>query len=262
MATTLHNAVGTDGKKAPVWAMFIGIGVILVGAAMMFFAKNRSVTIQKGGNTTVSAKRVIGLGAPQQQTVPTANIVAVRLSTYVDRSGDTVGGNPSNSRRSVLSLVLNNNDLIEVGGSGGGGISFNGLNVSSLILKAPLSKEANAAANFLGVPLQADDTSTIAGAVKSLKAAFEQGSTAPPQQPRQPVQPTPFNPTPPPAPTQPVPPAPPAATPPPPVSPMPPAPAAPPQPPAAPSSQVPPPPVSENGPPPPYTPPGSGPAAQ
>jgi hypothetical protein len=167
-----------DGKKAPFWVLLIGIAVVIGGIAMIIFAKNRSVTIRKGGDTTVNTKRLIG-GGPQQATIPTANIVAVRLSTYLDNNSVNdgnggIGSSNQNSRRSTLSLVLNNNDLVELGSSGQGGLNINGLNVSSLISKAPLSKEADQVARFLGVPLQADDSSSIAGAVKSLKTAFSQ----------------------------------------------------------------------------------------
>jgi hypothetical protein len=189
----LLGSSSDNGKKAPAWSVLIGIFFIIFGVLMALFAKNRTVTVRKGGDTSVSAKRVLGSN-PQQQTVPTANIVAVRLSTYMENNNGSNGGSggisggDSSSRRSVLSLVLNNNDLIEVGGSGGGmgGFNINGINVSSLITKAPLSKEANQVATFLGVPLQADDTSSIAGAIKSIGTAFHQESS-------QPAQSTPFN---------------------------------------------------------------------
>lgn len=234
-----------NGKKAPLWSVLIGLVFIIAGILAAIFAKNRSVVMRKGGDTTVTAKRLFG-GAPQQQSVPTASIVAVRLSTYIDNTGNTSSngsmGNPQNSRRSVLSLVLNNNDIIEAGSSGGkGGFSINGLNVSSLIMKAPLSKEANETANFLGVPLQADDTSSIAGAVRSVKAAFENGQPAQP-----PAQTTSFNPNPA-APAAPVP--------------TPQAPVPPPQPAQQPQATQPaPPPENPPGPstpPPPYTPPSA-----
>lgn len=247
MAIVTHSP-DADGKKAPVWVLLVAIAIALAGVAAIIFAKNRSVTIQKGGNTTVSAKRLIG-GTPQSQTVPTASIVAVRLATYVESGGPNNNGNPSNSRRSTLSLVLNNNDLVEVGSSSGNSsFSFNGLNVSSLISRAPLSKEANQTAGFLGVPLQADDTSSIAGAVRSVRNAFQQGSPDPAGPP---AQTTSFNPEPPAQPAQqPASPAP-AVQLPQPQAPLPPTPPAIPQ---QPSGQVPP--SSDPGTPPPYTPTG------
>jgi hypothetical protein len=177
-------AVPSDnGKKAPAWSYLVGLAFALVGILAAISAKNRTIVGQKGGETTVRDKRLLG-GSPRQQSVPTANIIAVRLYTYA-QSNATDGGLNSNAgttRRSVLSLVLNNNDVIEIGSSGNSGFSFNGMNIGSLIAKAPLSKEANQVAAFLGVPLQADDASSITGALKSVKEAFGQGQA--PQAPQ------------------------------------------------------------------------------
>lgn len=192
IAILLPGSADSDGKQAPAWVALIGVAMIIVGIVVTIFAKNRSITIQRGGNTTIINRRILG-GKSQAQTIPTANIVAVRLSTYADTSGQDANGNPTNNRRSVLALVLNNNDLVQISNSGSNGFQFNGLNIGSLIQKAPLSKEANQLATFLGVPLQADDTSSILGAVQSVKSAFSQSSPQPPQAP---AQSAPFNPTP------------------------------------------------------------------
>jgi hypothetical protein len=184
-AVLLPGATDDRGQQVPGWVVLIGLAVAIVGVAFIFFAKNRRITIQHGGNTEITAKRIIG-GGHQTQTITTASIVAVRLSTYVestsDPDGGVSGGNPASSRRSVLSLVLNNNDLVELGNSGGNNFNINGLSIGGLISKAPLSKEANQLATFLGVPLQADDTSSIAGALRSVKNAFGQQASQPPTQ--------------------------------------------------------------------------------
>jgi hypothetical protein len=220
MAIFLPGSTDSNGNKMPVWIALIGIALAIGGLAAVIFAKNRYINIQRGGNTIIQAKRMIG-GSTQTQTIPTSNIVAVRLSTYLERNnqaGDPNfnNGNRSMSRRSVLALVLNNNDLVQVSQSSSGGLSFNGLSLTGLITKAPLSKEANQVASFLGVPLQADDTSSIAGAVNSIKATFGQnepqqptgfaGSTQIDTQPSGPPVSPPTPPSQPPEPTPPVPP--------------------------------------------------------
>jgi hypothetical protein len=236
MAIFLLGSADDSGKKAPAWTILIGVAMALGGIAAILFAKNRSVTIQKGGNTTVTVKKVLG-GGPQAQTIPTANIIAIRLATYIDQTASSNGsGNPNNSRRSTLSLVLNNNDLVEVGSSGKkGGFSLNGINLGSLVSKAPLSKEADQLTAFLGVPLQADDTSSIGGAIKAVQSAFQ----------HEPSQPAPFNPD-----AQVQPPAAPPTVPTPPVAP----PVPPAQPPIPQTPQQVPPTENPGGPPPPYTP--------
>lgn len=176
---------GVVGKNTPAWIAVFGLVGLVVGGLILKFADTRKVTIQTGGDTTITAKRVVG-GKTANQTFPTASIVAVRLSTYVDyssnnsdNSGSSFNTSGPGQRRSNLSLLLGNNDLVELGTSGGGGgVSINGMNVSSLIQKAPLSKEANQIATFLHVPLQADDNSSVAGAVQSVVKAFRHETEA------------------------------------------------------------------------------------
>lgn len=199
------------GNKMPIWMAGIGLAFVAVGIGFLLFSKNRSTVIQKDGTTTITAKRILG-GQTQNTSFPTSNITSVRLSTYADNTA-----NSGMQRRSVLELVLNNNDIIDIGSSSSRGVSFNGMNVGSLIMKAPLSKEANQIASFLGVPLDANDASSIAGAVKSVTSAFQSTKPSSPQQPTefnpesQNANPQPTPPVPPvqPQPPQPAPPVPP-----------------------------------------------------
>lgn len=109
-----------NGKKAPLWSVLFGLVFAAIGAMVTFTAQNRTTTIVRGGNATIRAKRLLG-GNPEEQSVPTANIVAVRLSTRADYSA-AANDDTMNQRRSVLALVLANNDLIEVGSAGSRGI--------------------------------------------------------------------------------------------------------------------------------------------
>ncbi len=206
------------GNKMPIWVAAIGLAIIAAGVGMLLFSKNRNVVIQQGGTTTVTAKRIIG-GQTENLSFPTSDITSVRLSTYIDNTtSNTNMQNNNMQRRSVLQLVLKNNDLVDIGGSGGGNSTFNGMNIGGLLTKAPLSKEADQIASFLNVPLDANDTSSIAGAVKSVTSAFQGNKPSNPQQPTEfnpeaqnttPQPPsTPISPTPPqaPQPTPPVPP--------------------------------------------------------
>jgi hypothetical protein len=236
---------GDNGKKAPIWMALIGLVFVVGGLIALFKANSRTTTIEKGADTTVQSKGLFGGSA--QQSFPTANVTAVRLSTSL-AANNANNSNSGSQRNSVLQLVLNDNSLVDLGSAGGGSFTFNGMNVGSLITKAPLSKEADQLSAFLNVPLQANDSSTIAGAVQSLKSVLQpdaQNPAAPPTQ----TPPTPFTPTPqvtqvPPAPAAPPPPPPPA-----------PAPSLP----TAPSPQVPETASSEQAPPPPYTPPPASP---
>lgn len=247
IAAVIAVLIGAFGKDTPPWIALIGLVFAVFGGIALKTAQNRVITIQQGGDTTVNSKRLIG-GKTAQQSFPTSSIVAVRLDTYMDSTGNTnmnnnTSGSPSSSRRSELALLLNNNDLIQIGSaSGNSGFSVNGMNLSSLIQKAPLSKEANQISTFLNVPLQADDNSSIAGAVQSVVKAFRHETNT--ESPQQPVSFNPgnlANPAPSPSPSPP-----PLTTP-----PLPPKPPTPPIPPAAPTPQ---PPLPDPQPGPPITP--------
>lgn len=214
------SATDENGESAPAWAVLFGVVFAVVGCLVAWFAKSKKTVLQQGANTTVSAKRVLS-GKTSEQTFPTANITAVQLHTYINNTGNDTS---NRSRRSTLSLLLNNNDVVELGSANSNGISLNGMNISNLIRKAPLSKEANQIASFLGVPLQNSDVSSITGAVQSIKQGFggnnpgqqtpttvSQNQAPNPTQPAQPTQPQGQpqpNPQPQPGPTPPSPPQP------------------------------------------------------
>ncbi len=209
---TLVGPADDNGNKLPIWTVAIGLVVIIIGIVTLLFSKNRTATIEQNGTTTITAKRLLG-GQPENISFPTSDIVSVRLSTYAD---NTASNNMQNNmqRRSVLQLVLKNNDLADIGGSSSGGFSFNGMNIGGLLTKAPLSKEADQIASFIGVPLDANDASSISGAIKSVTSAFQSNKSSNPQQPTQFNQePQNANPQPgpsiPPQPPQPIPPVPP-----------------------------------------------------
>lgn len=181
----------TNGNKPPAWSAVFGLVFLVVGALLMRTAQNAVYTLQKGGNTVVDTRRLIG-GKSAEQSFPTASIVAVRLETYFDYNGvnnnmnnnmnnnwnNNMGMNNMNGqmqRRSTLSLLLNNNDLVQIGTkSSGGGVSVNGVGMNGIFSKAPLSNEANQIATFLGVPLQANDETSLAGGVQAVTNMFKQ----------------------------------------------------------------------------------------
>jgi len=52
---------------SPVWMPLIGIVVLIFGGLMAFLAKNRDIVLQRGGTSSISAKRVFW-GQSQTQT--------------------------------------------------------------------------------------------------------------------------------------------------------------------------------------------------
>lgn len=131
----------------------------IVGVGLILFSKKRTIIIEKEGMTTVTDRNIIIRRQPSQQSIPTTDIVGISLSTYMQQNRDPDGNN-SRTRSSTLSLLLKNNDLIKIENStNSGGFSMSGINFGGIITKAPLSKEAEQIATFLGVPLKANDYS-------------------------------------------------------------------------------------------------------
>lgn len=202
--------VTNNGARISPLLGMIGVVLGITGVLVAFFAQKKRIVIVKGGDTAVTATRLIG-GHSVSQSFPTASISSVRLYTYLEAnngsnsnqgSGVSFGNsNSNNTRRSELSLVLANNDVVELGSANAAasGLSVNGMNVSGLVQRAPLSHEAQQLAEFLGVPLDAQDGSNLATAVTSVVDAFKQATTTPsPTPPATPTRPEPPEQSPPP----------------------------------------------------------------
>lgn len=145
-------------------AVAIGGVFAVLGAISVLSASSRTATVARDGRASVTSRRLIG-GAEQTDEVEAGSVRGVRLETGVerDRSGDD---SKAGSVVSRLYLVLEHSDTIELAVKRAGSASVGGFNLSSL-RRAPLSAEAQAVADLLGVELEAVDTS-------SLKAVFGQ----------------------------------------------------------------------------------------
>jgi hypothetical protein len=172
------------GKSLPIWLAAVGLVASIIGFFVVRSSKNKTVLLNRGGTSSVELKRIFG-GKTENTTFETSRIKAVKLQTYLDSNQDSDGHNRT-TRRSTLSLVLDNNDEIQLAdeASKGGSFSINSIDVSSLISKAPLGKEAGQIADYLQVELQSVDMSNPAQAVKAVMDAFKQ-----PQQPQAQQQP-------------------------------------------------------------------------
>lgn len=154
-----------------------GAALIVGGAVTIALCSSKVVRLVKGGNSSITTKRLIGAAKTQQFDASALSSVQLRTQTKETRSvsGDNNTSN-SISRESVLQLIMNDNATIEIGRSNGGA------QMGMLIKKAPLHDEAQQIADFLGVQLQAvnSDASLVDIAV-AVKDAF--GATKPTPQP-------------------------------------------------------------------------------
>ncbi len=197
---------GFVGNNTPPLVGLVGLVFVIIGGLILMSARSMDTVMQRGGNITITATRVIGKNT-QQQSIPITDVAAVRLVTYLQSTSSSTnssdgfsissGAAGQSRRRSELSLLLKNNDLVELASSdsSGGSFSVGGMNLSQLVQKAPLSNEAAEIANFLGVELQADDNSSVASAVKSVFNAFKSATDE--AQPTQVANIAPANPAPP-----------------------------------------------------------------
>lgn len=159
-----------DGTTSPPWASLIGLIFLVVGVLLAFLSTNRDIILQRGGISSVNAKRVFG-GQSKTESFDTIRVIAVNLSTHFASSNSS---SSSRQRRSNLSLILDDNSRVEIANSSGSSFSFNGISLTDLIAKAPLGKEANQIAAFLGVPLQSADMTNPIALIKSVASAFGQ----------------------------------------------------------------------------------------
>ena len=198
MAIGIGGVVFALSGAATSKSILLAAGAIffVIGALVFFSASSETVVLRKNGQSSVENKRAIG-GSKTLQTFDTATIRSVRLVTTMlptNTGGGLNSSRASNGRQSQLSLELSDNSQIVLGtASGSGGLSVNGIGVTDLIQKAPLSKEAHQISEFLGVPLDAGDFSNPVATIRSLKNAItgeqQQPTTTPPTVPAMSQQP-------------------------------------------------------------------------
>jgi hypothetical protein len=198
--------INGNGQSTAVIGPIIGVLMAVGGVAGAFLARNRNTILQKDGTSTVTQKHII-LGREKVVSFDTKRIQAVCLTTEF-RNGNG-NGNSGMQRRSQLSLMLDDNSLIQIARSAGSSSSsINGLNVTSLVMKAPLSEQADEISKFLGIPLQSSgDVRKLGGVINAVVEAAQntadekqvlneqppinaQTPTVPVQQPTAPVEPT------------------------------------------------------------------------
>jgi hypothetical protein len=175
-----------NGEGVPKWASLLGLIFVAVGVFAALTAKKRVITLVKNGESNINDTKMIG-GGVKTQNFQTSDIAAVNLTTRNEYVGSGTDNGSTMQRRSDLHLILKDNSTVEVTSSSGqSGFSFNGMNISSLIRKAPLSREAEQISAFLGVPLKFEDVSNLQGLRDAIMGANKPKTTTPPINPNPP----------------------------------------------------------------------------
>lgn len=197
-----------NGQSTSVIGPIVGAVMVLGGIITALLAKNEDSIFQKGGTSTITLKRIL-FGSPKVVSFDTKRIQSVCLITVY--TSDTGNNSSGMKRSSQLSVMLDDNSLVRLAQSSfSSSASVNGINLGGLVTKAPLSKQAEQIAQFLGVPLKSSgDVPSIGNIIKGVTEAIhektEQGQiisektpvssqpvagTAPASQPVPPLEPT------------------------------------------------------------------------
>jgi hypothetical protein len=143
-------------SKSIEWWTFL-VGLVFLGFGIFFAlnATNRHIVLRRGGLSEITEKKIIG-GKGATGSFPADQIISVRLdtNTQYDRGAD---GRSQRRRVSTLYVHLKDNSEVALAAdsSGTGGLSVNGINLSSFG-KAPLMNEAQQIADFFNVPLNTE----------------------------------------------------------------------------------------------------------
>lgn len=177
-----------NGEKVPAWVSLFGLAFLAVGIYLLLSAKNRAISLVKNGQSNVTEKKLLG-GGVKSQNFQTSVIVAVDLSTRNETESSGANDRSTTERRSDLKLILNDNSTVDVTSSASrGGFNLNGVDMTNIVRKAPLSREAEQIAAFLGVPVKYEDASSMQGLRDLITGGNQTPNTPPTINPNAPPQ--------------------------------------------------------------------------
>ncbi len=149
-------------------AALIGVFAAASGVIALVLASNKQIVIRKNSDSTVRQTRLISKQVKQRSfDARQASMVELEVQQRTETDGK---GKKDKSIDSVIRLILLNDDKVELDRSsfngGSKGSQLNGVELTSF---SPMKSEAQAIADFLGIPLQVNDLSSLAGAVETFK---------------------------------------------------------------------------------------------
>lgn len=158
------------------WWTLVAVGILALGALMIFTASSRQIILRRQGVNDVVTTKVVG-GKQTHLSFNTDQIVSLNLDTSDELKTSTSdrGQTTTRERTSILYVLLRDNSeiMLATRKSGNNGVTVNGFNMSGLS-KAPLVDEAQRIAAFYGVPLSnrtnnAGGIETIIGAIGAVR---------------------------------------------------------------------------------------------
>lgn len=153
----------------------IGLAALVVGAALIFFAENKIITLRKSGLSSITTSKLMS-SETRKQEFDARGAQFIELQVSRETSNDS-SGNKNTSLSSEMYLHIPNTvATLLARESNSLNFSVGVLDFGELLGHAPLQKESQIVADFLGVPVQINDMSSIMGAVKTmagLKGTFD-----------------------------------------------------------------------------------------
>lgn len=148
------------------WLPLLGLALLAIGALAALFAKSTHVVLSKSGDSSIAAKSL--LGSTQSHTFALADVTAVQLqsSQSQHRSTDADGSQRYDTQvKSVIYLKTRDARSMQIG-SKTRTLNLGGM-LGALVQSAPLRREAEQIAGFVGVQLLVYDSMSLGGGQKS-----------------------------------------------------------------------------------------------
>ena len=153
----------------------IGLAALAVGAALIFFAENKTITLRKSGLSSITTSKLMS-SETRKQEFDARGAQFIELQVSRETSNDTNGSKNTSLSSEMYLHIPNTVATLLARESNSLNFSVGVLDFGELLGHAPLQKEAQIVADFLGVPVQINDMSSIMGAVKTmagLKGTFD-----------------------------------------------------------------------------------------
>ena len=153
----------------------IGLAALAVGAALIFFAENKTITLRKSGLSSITTSKLMSSETRKQEfDARGAQFIELQVSRETDT--DSSGQKNTSMTSEIYLHIPNTVATLLARETNSLNFSVGVLDFGELLGHAPLQEEAQTVADFLGIPVQVNDMSSVMGAVKtiaSLKGTFD-----------------------------------------------------------------------------------------
>ncbi|MDN5925334.1 MAG: hypothetical protein L0H70_10110 [Xanthomonadales bacterium] len=144
----------------PHWLLALGAALLVIGGLVIFFCKSTHIVLAKSGDSSITSKSLFGKA--KAQTFSLADVTSVQLmSSQRQRLTKTADGDSRYETEVKSSLFLQTRDARRIAiGSKTRKLNVGGM-LGALIQSMPLKKEAAQIAQFIGVLVETNETTSL-----------------------------------------------------------------------------------------------------